>query len=380
MTTPEGTLEAVDAALAEGRVTDPETSELQELALALRAESPRPSPELVARMDEQVAAGFPRKSRLRLPGLPRLAVLGGAAAAAVAVIVAVSLGTHGSSSSGGSAASTVSAAERATDGASTAVAPAAGPSVAADSAGSTAQSAPAAKVPAVPAPTSPRTSGPRHVERSASITLAAARNKLETVGNEIVAVVDRHHGYVLHSSVTSGSGGGGSFDLRVPVGSLQATLSDLSGLADVRSRSQNVNDVTSSYNATSDRLDTQRALRQSLLKQLAAATTATQADALRSRLRLVSANIRSLSAQFAALRQRTSLASVEVSLVPKRARAAVTTGGIGGDLHDAFHSLVVSFGIALRVLGIAIPLAIVGGLAWLAAAMLRRRRREAALF
>ena len=57
--------------------------------------------------------------------------------------------------------------------------------------------------------------------------------------------MDRHRGYVLHSSVTSGSGGGGSFDLRVPVGSLQATLSDLSGLADVRSRSQNVNDVTS---------------------------------------------------------------------------------------------------------------------------------------
>lgn len=378
MTTPEGTLEAVDAALAEGRVTDPETSELQELALALRAESPRPSPELAARMDERVAAGFPRKQRLRLPALPRLAVLGGAAAAAVAVIVAVSLGTHGHNNSPGG--STVSAAEKSSAGASTAVAPAAGPSAAADSGGSTAQSAPAAKALAAPSPAGPRTSGPRHVERSASITLAAPRNKLESVANEIVAVVDRHRGYVLHSSVTSGSGGGGSFDLRVPVGSLQATLSDLSGLADVRSRSQNVNDVTSSYNATSDRLDTQRALRQSLLKQLAAATTASQADALRSRLRLVSANIRSLSAQFDGLRQRTSLASVEVSLVPKRAGAVVTTGGIGGDLHDAFHSLVVSFGIALRVLGIAIPLAIVVGLAWLAAAMLRRRRREAALF
>ncbi len=377
MTTPEGTLEAVDAALAEGRVTDPEASELQELALALRAESPRPSPELVARMDERVAAGFPRKQRIRLPGLPRLAVLGGAAAAAVAVIVAVSLGTHGNNSSpGGSTVSASSAVEKSSAGGATA----AGPSAAADSAGSTAQSAPAAKALAAPAPAGPRASGPRHVERSASITLAAARNKLESVANEIVAVVDRHRGYVLHSSVTSGSGGGGSFDLRVPVGSLPATLSDLSGLADVRSRSQNVNDVTSSYNATSDRLDTQRALRQSLLKQLAAATTASQADALRSRLRLVSANIRSLSAQFDALRQRTSLASVEVSLVPKRARAAVTTGGIGGDLHDAFHSLVVSFGIALRVLGIAIPLALVGGLAWLAAAMLRRRRREAALF
>jgi Domain of unknown function (DUF4349) len=374
MTTPEATLEAVDAALAEGRVTDPETSELQELALALRAESPRPSPELVALIDERVAAGFPRKRRIRLPDLPlpRLAVLGGAAAAAVAVIVAVSLGTHGNSPSGGS---TVSAVEKAP-------APAASGAAAAGADSATAQSAPSVVAPqAGPGPAAKvRSAGPRHVERSASITLAAARNKLESVANEIVAVVDRHRGFVLHSSVTSGSGGGGSFDLRVPAGSLQATLSDLSGLADVRSRSQNVNDVTSSYNSTSDRLDTQRALRQSLLKQLAAATTASQAEALRSRLRLVSANIRSLSAQFDSLRQRTNLASVEVSLVPKRARAAVTTGGIGGDLHDAFHSLVVSFGIALRLLGIAIPLAIVGGLGWLGAALLRRRRREAALF
>jgi hypothetical protein len=244
--------------------------------------------------------------------------------------------------------------------------------------GSAADTAAAPSLKTAPAPA--RSTSPRHVERSASITLAATRNKLESVANQIVAVVDRHHGYVLHSSITSGSGGGGTFDLRVPVSALQATLGDLSGLADVRSRSQNVTDVTSSYNSTSDRLDTQRALRQSLLKQLAAATTDSQASALRSRLRLVSAQIRSLSAQFDGLRQRTSLASVEVSLVPKRARAAVTTGGIGGDLHDAFHTLAVSFGIALRVLGVLIPLAIVGGLAWLGAAVFRRRRREAALF
>lgn len=373
MTTPEVTLEAVDAALAEGRVTDPEMSEFQELALALRAESPRPSPALAQRLDERVAAGFPRRRRVRLPGLslPPLALAGGAAAALIAVIMAVSLTSGGGNPGVKKSLQTPTAAVEAAP-ASTTPAAGGGEAVQSDSA-----AAPAAKVPAAPAP---HTSGPRHVERSASLTLAATRNKLESVANQIVAVVDRHRGYVLHSSVTSGSGGGGTFDLRVPASALQATLGDLSGLADVRSRSQNVTDVTSSYNSTSDRLDTQRALRQSLLKQLAAATTDSQAGALRSRLRLVSAQIRSLSAQFDGLRQRTSLATVEVSLVPKRARAAVTTGGIGGDLHDAFHTLAVSFGIALRVLGILIPLAIVGGLAWFGAAVLRRRRREAALF
>jgi hypothetical protein len=180
--------------------------------------------------------------------------------------------------------------------------------------------------------------------------------------------------------VTSGSGGGGSFDLRVPVGQLQGTLADLSRLADVRSRSQNVNDVTSSYNATQDRLATEQALRQSLLKQLAAATTDSQARALRSRLRLVSAEIRSLSAKFDNLRQHTSYASIGVSLVPKRAHPATTEGGIAGDFHDSLRSLVDSFGIALRVLGVALPIGIVAGLGWFGFAALQRRRREAALF
>jgi hypothetical protein len=220
---------------------------------------------------------------------------------------------------------------------------------------------------------------PRHVERSASLTLAATRGKLESVGNQVVAVVDRHRGYVLHSSVTSGSGGGGSFDLRVPVAQLQGTLADLSKLADVRSRSQNLSDVTRSYNSTEDRLATQRALRQSLLKQLAAATTDSQARALRAPLRLVTADIRSLGAKFDNLRQRTSYASVEVLLVPKHAQPVKTEGGLGGDFHDALHLLVGSLGVGLLVLAVAIPLGIVAGLAWLGWAALQRRRREAAL-
>jgi Domain of unknown function (DUF4349) len=359
MSAPEATLEAIDAALAEGRVTDPQEAQIQELALALRAESPHPSDAFGERLDVRVSAGFPRKRLLGLPSLPPVALLGSAAAAVVAVVVAVSLLGHGNAS--------------APRGAKLAPESVAGDRAAASS-GVAVQTAPQA-LPAIPV-----RQHPRHVERSASLTLAATRDKLETVGNEIVAVVDRHRGYVLHSSVTSGSGGGGSFDLRVPVGQLQGTLADLSKLADVRSRSQNVNDVTSSYNATQDRLATQQALRQSLLKQLAAATTDSQTRALRSRLRLVSAEIRSLSARFDNLRQHTSFASIAVSLVPKRAHPVINEGGIAGDFHDSLRSLVDSFGIALRVLGVAIPIGIVAGLGWFGFAVLQRRRREAALF
>ena len=62
---------------------------LDELAIALAAEAPRPSADFARRMDARVAAGFPRKRFV--PKLPPVALLGSAAAIVVAVIVAVSL-------------------------------------------------------------------------------------------------------------------------------------------------------------------------------------------------------------------------------------------------------------------------------------------------
>lgn len=369
MTTPEATLSAVDAALEEGRVTrlDPDERELQELALALRAETPEPTAEFEARLERKLAAGFPRRRPFAV-SFPRarMAVVGGVAAAVVALVVAVSLVGGGGGgpelSSGGSTAKQ------------------AAPS--ADSRPGVAESTPAAaggnSAAAVPAPSPARS--PRRVERSASLTLGAPGNKLESVGNEVIAVTDRHHGFVLHSSVTSGSSDpGGSFDLRVPSRELQGTLSDLSGLADVRSRTQNADDITSSYNAAADQLASARALRQSLLAQLAKATTVSQADALRHRIKLVSAQIRSLSARFDNLQRKARYASIQVDLVRERAKHGATAGGLGGDFHDALGTLAASFGIALRVLGVVIPLAIVAGLGWAAGLALRRRRRETAL-
>jgi hypothetical protein len=53
--------------------------------------------------------------------------------------------------------------------------------------------------------------------------------------------------------------------------------------------------------------------------------------------------------------------------------------GTGRALEDALGSLVGILNFAIRALGVLIPLAIMGGLAWLAFAALRRRRREAVL-
>jgi hypothetical protein len=332
-----------------------------ELEIALRAEAPRPSAEFAESMDKKVAAGFPRTSRFRPMWHPAMPAVAAGMALIVALVVVLSL------SGGGSNVGSTDSSGAAAVGAPKAPAE----SRATPSSGVTAQTAPAAPLTRV-----------RRVERSAALTLAAPGSKLDDVANQIVSVVDRRHGFVLHSTVTTGSGGatGGEFELRVPSASLQDTLSDLSGLADVRSRTQNADDITQPYNAVAGQLSEARALRHSLLSRLAKATTDTEAQALRRRIRLESAQIRALSARFSALQNRARFATIDVTLVRERARHAASAGGVSGDFHDALHSLAVSFGIALRVLGVAIPLALLAALGWLGAAILRRRRREAALF
>jgi hypothetical protein len=330
-----------------------------ELETALRAEAPRPSAAFAEGLDERVAAGFPRPPRLRLPTTPLPAIAAGTALI-VALIVVVSVWGGGSneSSGGGSAGSAAS--------------------TAAPHAQDTARSVEPDALSGKAAPATPSVGGVRRVERSAALTLGAPGSKLDDVANQIVSVADRRHGFVLHSTVSSGSGG--EFELRVPSASLQDTLADLSRLAHVRSRTQSADDITQPYNAVAAQLSEARALRHSLLARLAQATTDAQVQALRRRIRLESAQIRALSARFAALQSRARFATIEVTLVREHARHSAGATGVSGGFHDALHSLAVSFGIALRVLGVAIPLALLAALGWLGAAVLRRRRREAALF
>src|SRR2546427_10229890 len=90
-------LRSVDDALASGTAlaVDPAERELQELALALEADSPRPAPEFSERMDRRVAAQFrraPGARRARLAARPRLLVLGAAAILVVGVAAIVAVG------------------------------------------------------------------------------------------------------------------------------------------------------------------------------------------------------------------------------------------------------------------------------------------------
>jgi hypothetical protein len=393
-------LRAVDAALAEGAVTvdDREHRELQELALTLDALTPEARPGFEADLDRRVADGFVQErgrgrgrlgggrlrsaaggllGRLRRPSYP---VMAGAASLLLALVAGLAVLQSGGeeptslSRDGGPGRDGGPAQPPEGDPAQKSLPEDAGP------AGSPApESVPPLEPPddGGVAPDEPN----RRIERSATLTLEAPADRLEEVANEIVAVTDRRRGFVLRSSVASGgSSSGGSFDLRVPADALQATLRDLSRLGDVRTRTQNGEDITGAFVSTEDRLEAARAERRSLLRRLERADTDREARAIRQQLDSIAGQINSTRAELKRLRERTNYAAVSVTLEEKDGSGE--SGG-GSDTNDAFDdalgSLVGAFNFMIRALGVLIPLALLAAALGLGWRTFRNRRREAAL-
>ena len=379
-------LAAIDATL-EGDPVDPEHAELAELALILRAERPAPATAVAGAIDDRVAARLarpPRRRRLR-PTRSWLAapVAGLAAVALVAVIV--------SSGGGGSSSSAVS------DAAGTSASASAGAAVETATSSASAASSPSRSLAInpgvkhsapVPAP-SPGGAGliRRQVVQSAQLSLSAAPNRIDAVAQQVFDVVDSEKGIVVSSHVTSTGGpdAGARFALSVPVGNLQATVSALSQLhgAHVVSRSDDTNDITGQVGGAGRRLAETRALRRSLLRQLAAATSTEAVASLRAQLRDADAAIDRAAASLSGLHRSVANSSLTVTIQATSVPIPTSSHSGGFTLHRAVHDagrvLVVVAGISLIALAVLVPVGLAVALVAWAGLVLRRRRREAML-
>jgi hypothetical protein len=357
---------AVDEALASGRpdAVDPAERELQELALALRADAEAPDPDFARELDERVAARFrrPRIARSLLPRR-RLVLVAASGVLAVVAIGGAVVGLSGRDEPGNFQATKFQAPR-----------PAPAPGGLRLDRGALRKAAP------TPLSGAAEAGAPRRVERAAQLTLAAPADRLDTVADEVVKVTDRHRGVVLDSSVSTGSepSRGGSFTLRVPTGELTQTLRELSRLGQVRSRSESGHDVTRSYDTLTDRLTAARVERRGVLRRLGHATSTGEADRLRARLDRLAQEIRSLRGELGHLQTRTDYTRVSVTLVERR-RAGGAIGGAGDALRGSLRALVAALAVTLRVVAAVLPFALLAALAWAGTAAVRRRRREAAL-
>jgi hypothetical protein len=373
-------LTAIDGALDTGMASedDPATRELQELALMLRADAPVPTREFSEYLGRRVERGFPKRVASKPPWWRQYVEPAAAVVTVLVVVAGIALlagsgsGSMDDSSGGSSGGLSSGGSESAAGGggggrAADSGAPESAASAGGDSAASGGGFAPGR--------------GDRRIERSFSMELETPVDQMQRVADRVTAVTNRHGGFVLSSSVSTGEdSSGGDFDLRIPVNEVRPALRDLAALADVRSQSQTGRDVTPEYVTARDRLRAARAERKSLLRRLEAATTDTDAEAIRRRLDIVAGEINGLRGRLHGLRLRTSYAVVSVSLQAKDGDSGGGGGGSFGDaMRDAGDILVATAGILVRVLAVALPLALIALLAWAAARVFRRRRRESAL-
>jgi hypothetical protein len=411
-------LEAVDHGLQGLRVAT-DLEDLGDLAIEARTDRPAPEPDFAAELDQWAAAGFPREGRpgarddeetdSALSGLlerlrsvpPRRLLLstGAAATLVVAAVVGISMSDDLGGSGGGSGAGP-SAHTSADSG---------GPATGADS---TASGGAASKGGAPGEPTferlapSARAATPtldlqagradhRKVKQHVDLVLATEPQKVRDVADRVVGVVDKYHGYVVSSNVTSGRGptlvplergdvgqraeGTGTFELRIPAGKLQAALDDLSGLAHVASRTDGTIDVTNQFDAAKTRVQDLETQRQHLLRQLADALTITEQESLKARLTILESQLADAKGHLGHIKTRLHLVPVTVEV---RGQAGVDSGGgwsIGDAFHDAGRVLTVIAGILLISAAVLAPLGLIGAVAWITARGVIRRRREDAL-
>ena len=399
------TLDAIDATLA-GDPVDGGYAEIAEIALLLASDRPEVPPAFAQSLDQKVERRFaplgaPQKRRKR--NWSRAWQAGGAVAATgVAVVAAVAFVGGGGGSSG---VSSSSASESVTSAASSAAssppassvpAPAQrtakslSPAGAAVSSSGSAASGTASTPSGSAAPTAPQALQPpttgRKVVQGAQLNLTAAANRIDDVAQEIYNLIGQVNGIVQNSSVTQGGpGGDASFQLSVPSGSLGQTMTALSSLsyAQVVSRTDSSQDITGQYGAATRALADARALRTSLLKQLANAVTTEQVDSITAQIHDAEASISSDQATVNGLNHQVNYSQVYVSVQAKAVPPPVTHGSggftIGKAAHDAGHVLTVVAGVALIALAALTPIALVVALAWWVGAALRRRRREQAL-
>jgi Domain of unknown function (DUF4349) len=404
------TLDAIDATLA-GEPVDGRYAEIAEIALLLASERPQVPPAFAQSMDQKVERRFAplgekrrgfgergqRKGR-RWSGVWQATGAVAAGAAAIVAIAVVAGGGHGVSSASSSSAaagaplptvtSAASSSGSAASGSGSATSPHSAPafrSAAPSTSGSQASSSAAGSALSVPPTVQPPTTG-RKVVQGAQLNLSTSPNRIDDVAQEIYKVVGQANGIVENSSVTQGGpGAGANFQLSLPSGGLAQTMSQLSSLnyAQVVSRTDSSQDITDQYGAATRALADARALRTSLLKQLANATTTEQVDSLNAQIHDAEASISSDQATVNRLNHSVNYSEVYVAVAAKPVAAPASHGGggftIGRAAHDAGRVLTVAAGVALIAIAALTPVALVIALVWWVGSALRRRRREQAL-
>ncbi len=250
---------------------------------------------------------------------------------------------------------------------------------------------------------------PHYLVRNGDLSLIVARGALLATVDRVTAMTQAMGGYVLSSTIGSGTpgpvqpqafdaqgvpetggplaptGGGtpyATLTVRVPEASFDAALRRFATLGHVQSVATSSEDVTTQYVDLQARLAHYRAVERRLVRFLASTGTIPQMLAVQDRIDRTQLAVEQLTAQLKAMRETTSYGTLAVYVTEKSAHAAVaaTSGSFTGTFWRSLrligHGARVSALAATAALPFVVLIGAVVLAAWYVTRRLHRGRRQ----
>jgi hypothetical protein len=185
-------------------------------------------------------------------------------------------------------------------------------------------------------------------------------------------------GFVVSSSVATGEEGSAAITVRVPVDKVQDAITGLSGLGRIVSQQVTIEDLQ----ATLDQLERREATVRSQIARIRARLATEALDAqteavLRARLQTLRSELTELRTGIASTEAEAQMSTIQLTVVTPGAFGAVAPPSrIDRAIDEAVNVLAWEGVIALGMLIVLAPFALVGFAAWLGRRLYRRHEEE----
>jgi hypothetical protein len=220
---------------------------------------------------------------------------------------------------------------------------------------------------------------PRAQRVSATLTVEVAdSNAVSRAAQDALELTRSLGGYVVSSSVTTGEQGNASLTVRVPVARVQDAIAGLSGLGRIVSQQVTVDDLQEQL----DQLEHRRA---SLVEQITRITARLESEdldaetraALEARRRALRPELRAVRSQIAGTNAEARMSTIQLSVVtPDSSGVVVPDSRIDRTVDEALNVLAWEGVVALGMLIVLAPFALVGVVVWLGRRLYRRHEEE----
>ncbi len=225
----------------------------------------------------------------------------------------------------------------------------------------------------------PDSAAPRAQRVSATLTLEVKDSgAVSKTAQDVLALTRSLGGYVVSSSVTTGEQGNASLTVRVPVDQVQDAVTRLSAMGRIVSQQVDIDDLQ----GTLDQLEKQEAAVRAQIAKLRARLATESLDpqteaVLRARLQTLRQELAGLRSQIAATTSDAEMSTIQLTVVtPESSGAVVPASRIDRTIDEALNVLAWEGVVALGLLIVLAPLALVALAAWLGRRLYRRHEEE----